>query len=146
VVSTESGTQATWITNFVIAALPPVIVVDNLTEGEVIDENREVGISFISQTPVNHVAYFIDDEELAHRFQPPWNITLDVLELGPGQHTLLIAPQTTNGQASAASINFIISDAPSLTATALAPTLTPSDTPTPTINVAATQTLEARGT
>ncbi len=144
----ESGGVSEMEVSFEIAALPPVAVIDNLREGDLLTENRDVGVSFISQTPVIHVATFLDGVDLSHRGEQPWNLTLDVLAMGPGAHTLLIAPQAANGQQSSVTINFTVSEAPALTATALVPTATPtpSNTPRPTLNVPATLTLEARVT
>lgn len=133
------GQASTGEVLFTVAALPPVTVFENLSEGETLEENRTVGISFISQTPVTRVTYQLDDTSLEPQTRAPWDIELDVLALGPGNHTLRVTPETTNGQQSTATVSFTVGRGPSMTQTALVPT----NTPTPTPDVPATRTAVA---
>ncbi|MDX2137366.1 MAG: VWA domain-containing protein [Chloroflexota bacterium] len=116
-----------------IAALPPDVIFSNLTPGETLDENRTVGIAFVSQTPVVHVAYFLDGRDLAHRVQPPWDITLNVEALTPGEHTLRIIADNAGGAGTFEEISFVVAESVGLTQTASAmPTATATHTPSPT--------------
>jgi len=137
-----SGVATTGEILFTVAALPPVTVFQNLSEGEVIEEDRTVGISFISQTPVVRVAYFLDSQALPEQTRAPWDIELNALELGPGDHSLRVVATTANDMQSSATVNFTVGRGPSLTATALVPTNTPSPTP----DIPATRTVVAQAT
>jgi VWFA-related protein len=128
--------------DFRIAALPPVVVFSNLSSGDVLDADQDVELYFLGQTPIRQVEYNLDDAALPAQTSAPWDIPLDVLALGPGPHTLTITATTANGASTTASVDFVISEGPGLTATALVPTATP----TATVNAAATQTIVARET
>jgi hypothetical protein len=116
-----------------IAALPPDVIFSNLTPGEVLDENRTVGIGFVSQTPVVHVAYFLDGQDLAHRVEAPWDFTINVEALTPGEHTLRVIADNAGGAGTFAEITFVVAESIGLTQTASAmPTATATHTPSPT--------------
>ncbi|MBW4437949.1 MAG: VWA domain-containing protein [Pleurocapsa minor GSE-CHR-MK-17-07R] len=160
----EDGDAAQVTAPLEIAELPILINVTGLESGGVISEDNRVDFSFTSQSPVNHVAVFIDGVDLAHLVREPWGVTIRPLSLSPGAHELFIAADSATGLHGELRIPFTISDAPYQTATALAPTATltpshtPSNTPTPsatptatatftaTLNSAATGTAQAVGT
>jgi hypothetical protein len=124
-----------------IAALPADIVFTNLEPGEMLNANRTIGVTFITQTPVMQAAYFIDGIEYGRRASTPWDITVDVLALGPGEHTLQVVADNSGGKSATEAISFRVGEAVGLTQTALAPTATPS--PTATASPTATHTSTA---
>jgi VWFA-related protein len=148
----EDGDTGTAEAPLFIAELPILIDTVGLESGGVISEDTRVDFTFVSQSPVNHVAVFIDGVDLAHLVREPWSVTIRPLRLTPGEHTLFIAADAASGEHGELTVPFTISDAPYLTATALAPTatftptLTPSSTPTPTPTFTATVNTAATGT
>jgi hypothetical protein len=124
-----------------IPPLPPQIRVIGLEPGETLSENRTVTLGFTSQTPVNHVAWFLDGRDLAHQIREPFGLMLDVVAIGPGPHTLRIA---ANDRASMSTLDipFTVAASVALTQQALTPTAThtpsPSHTPTPSPTATAT--------
>jgi len=141
-VTNSSGGVSENEVTFTIEALPPIVVFENLSDGDTLDQDQDAAIDFLSQTPISQVEYTLDGEALPPQTSAPWDIPLDVLELGPGPHTLTVTATTSNGETTTTAIEFTVSEAPGLTATALAPTATP----TATIDVPATLTVEARTT
>ena len=116
--TTASGlTNATQV-NFVVAALPPQIVVSGLTAGETLDADRDVTLDFVTQTPVVHVAFFVDGAALADQADAPFGVTLHVLDFAPGDHTLRIIADNDSGQSSTLDLPFTIPAGPAATATA----------------------------
>jgi hypothetical protein len=114
----ETGGVSENSVSFTIAALPPVVVFENLADGDTIEANQDAVINFISQTRVSSVDYTLDGVALDTQTSAPWDIPLDVLALGPGSHTLTVTPTTSNGQTTTATLNFVVSAAPAQTATA----------------------------
>jgi VWFA-related protein len=134
---------------FRIAALPPQISFSGIQAGETIDSNRTVTVNTAGQTPVNRVTYNLDGRDIASQAKPPFAVEINVLLLKPGAHILKVTATNAGGKSASATLPFIISEAPSLTATASAqptatstPTLThtPTTTPTPTKTPAPTDT------
>jgi VWFA-related protein len=116
-----------------IAPLAPNVIFSNLTPGEVLTENRTVGIEFVSQTPVVHVAYFLDGQDVAHRVEAPWDFTINVENLTPGEHTLRVIADNAGGSGTFEEITFVVDESIGLTQTASAmPTATATFTPSPT--------------
>jgi len=103
-----------------IGALPPTIIVDGLTAGETLTGNRAVTLTFDSQTPVIHLAVFIDGVDLAHLVQAPFIVGLDVLRIPPGAHTLRLVADNSGGRSTTLDLPFTISPAPAASATATA--------------------------
>ena len=141
-VTNSSGGVSESEVSFTIGSLPPVVVFGNLSDGDILSEDQDAAIDFLSQTPISSVDYTLDGEALPQQTSAPWNIPLAVLDLGPGAHTLTITANSANGETTTASVEFTVSEAPGLTATALVPTATP----TATIDVPATLTVEAVAT
>ncbi len=110
-------TNATQI-NFVVAALPPQIIVSGLTAGETLYADRVVTLDFVTQTPVVHVAFFVDGAALADQASAPYGVTLPVLDFAPGDHTLRIIADNDSGQSSTLDLPFTIPPEPGFTATA----------------------------
>ncbi len=135
----DGKTGSTPDIHFEVPALPPIVVFSNLSEGQPLSANLDAEVSFISQTPITLATYLIDDQQVRRRISAPWNLTLDVLALGPGSHTLRVVAEAAGGQQSTGEVHFVVTNSPSLTATALVPTRTP----TPTINAPATATEQA---
>jgi hypothetical protein len=151
-VTLESGQSATSETTFLVAALPPVVTVTGLEADETVDENRRVGVDVVSQTAVTNVIYRIDGRQAATQSRAPFTFDLDVLAIGPGDHTLAVVVTNAGGQSSTIEVPFSVPSAPSLTATAsaeppptntVAPTteVTPTDTVAPATEVAPTDTV-----
>jgi VWFA-related protein len=103
-----------------IAVLPPTIIVDTLTAGETLTSNRVINLTFDSQTPVIHVAAFVDGVDLAHLVQAPFSVRIDVLRIPPGAHVLRLIADNSGGGTASLDIPFNISPAPAATATATA--------------------------
>jgi VWFA-related protein len=116
----ENGQSGSARLNFLVAALPPRIVVSGLTAGETLTANREIEINAESQTTVVHVAVFIDEAEIGHFMSVPVPLVLDVLALGAGDHTLRLVADNASGQSATLDVPFRISDAPIATATEFA--------------------------
>ncbi|MBI1256464.1 MAG: VWA domain-containing protein [Chloroflexi bacterium] len=115
-----NGASGTAQINFIVAPLPPQIIVHGLTAGETLTADREVTLDFVTQTPVIHVAFFVDGQDLAHQIHAPYGITLAVLDYAPGDHNLRIIADDADGQSSTLDLPFTISSAPAVTATAAA--------------------------
>jgi VWFA-related protein len=117
-----------------IAALPPIIAFGNLEAGEVLMEDRTVTLSFISQTPVVHVAYLVDGADLAHRMGEPFDFVLDIEALGAGDHALRVVADNAGGGSTTAEIAFAV-DAAAVapTATPIPPSATSTATTLPTV-------------
>lgn len=124
----------------VIAALSPQIIVEGLEAGETISEDREIGFSFVSQSPVIHVAVFVDGADLAHLVTPPFGFTLRVLDFAPGDHVMRVIADNTDGQSGTLEVPFSIAAEPAASATSSAITATQAAV------VAATQEAEASAT
>lgn len=141
------GDSATAEGALTIAALPPVIHVSGLVNGDVLFSDRRIEMTFNSQSPVNHVALLVDGAEVAHLVEAPFEATISINDFGPGDHVVRIAADTAAGENAFEDIPFVISEAPFQTQTANAPTPTPSPTPTftatPTPNIPASQTVAA---
>ncbi len=106
--------------NLIVAALPPQIIVNGLSSGETLHQDRDLTLDFVSQVPVIHVAFLVDGQDLAHEVQPPYGVTLRVLDYPPGDHVLRIAADDADGQQSTLDIPFSIAPEPAATATATA--------------------------
>lgn len=119
-VTLENGQRATSTVNFVVAPLPPQILVDNLLANETIEANRDVTITFVSQTPVVRNAISIDGQTLSTSTAEPIVVPLDVLALGFGDHVLRIEAENASGQTAVFEVPFIVSEAPIATATQIA--------------------------
>ncbi len=152
--SNDAGTITPSETIFTVAALPPVITLDGLQQGDVVTEPISVTPSFVSQAPIASVAWFVDSTELAQQFSEPFGVQIDPMELSTGEHTLNVGAQDANGTTSTLSVSFTVPMSVAQTATALVPTATPTFTntptpsatpsPSPTVDVPATQ--DARST
>jgi VWFA-related protein len=140
----ESG-EASQTFDLVIPSLPPQITFSGIEAGETLDENRSVEITLNSQTDVTSVTYEIDGVEVGSQNTAPFSVELDVTTLPPGSHTLSAEATNAGGQSSTANIDFVVSEGPSLTLTALAPTHTPTATFTPTSTFTATPNLTTTG-
>ena len=137
----QSGSQTTSI---IISPLPPTIVVSGLEDGDLLEQDTQVDLEFISQTPVIHVALLLDGEDLAHLVSAPYGTTLRPSEIGAGEHTLRIVAETASNQSATLDISFNVGEGPSLTATALVPTAT--IVPTSTLVPSATPDRNATNT
>lgn len=141
-VTDSSGQSTTQTVNVEIAALEPTVTLSGIQAGETLDENRTVTASVAGQTDVNSVTYSVDGTEIEGSSEAPFTVDLDVLALGPGPHILSVEAELTSGQTGTADAAFVISDGPSLTATASVPTSTPrpSNTPAATATTRPTNT------
>lgn len=117
---------------FTVPLLPVQILVSGLEDGGTIDADTRVELTFVSQSPVVHVAVLVDERDLAHLVQQPFAFTIRPLNLTPGEHTLRLAADSADGAQGELTLTFTISDAPYQTATALAPTATRTPSPTST--------------
>jgi len=144
--ATESGQSASQTFNISIAALPPQVTITGLETGETLEESRTVTVEVISQTAVSDVTFAIDGDEAASQTAAPFSLELNVLDLEPGPHILAVEASNTAGQSASADTAFVISQGPSLTATALVPTSTLPPTDTPTNTPTATRTPNSTAT
>ncbi|MDX2161675.1 MAG: VWA domain-containing protein [bacterium] len=104
----------------IVSALPPVIQVDGLEDGETLDDDRQITVTFQSQTPVVHLAIFIDGVDLAHLMGEPFQFTIRALDYAPGEHILRLIADNTSGQSATRDLTFSISGDPGATATQIA--------------------------
>ncbi|MFN8528705.1 MAG: VWA domain-containing protein [Anaerolineae bacterium] len=111
------GTSTTITVPVIIGALPPVIHLDGLHEGDTLEADRQVSATFDSQTPINHLAVFVDGVDLAHLVSEPFTFTLQVLAYAPGDHDLRVIATNTSGQSIRLDLGFSISSAPAASAT-----------------------------
>jgi len=137
----QTGSQTTSV---IISPLPPVIIVNGLAEGDLLEQDTQVDLEFISQTPVTRVTLLLDGEDLAHLASAPYSTPLRPAEIGAGEHTLRIVAENTSNQSATLDINFSVGEGPSLTATALVPTAT--TVPTSTLTPSATPDRNATNT
>ena len=134
---------------FTVAAIPPVISISGLSAGETLEDDLAISIEAESQTPITSVTYRLDDTTLTAAEATSLELNLDILELAPGPHILTVEVTDSSGQTGSADVAFVVAEGPSLTATALAPTATPtitttpSPTFTPTVDLTATAVQEA---
>lgn len=128
------GVETTISDTFSVASLPPIITVNGLAEGDTIAGPTDISVEYVSQSPVIHVAIFVDGFDLAHLFREPYTATIDPirLRLAPGSHTLLIVADNATGGTANVRVNFNVAASIGMTQTALAPTATFTPTPTPT--------------
>ncbi len=154
-VTDQNGQTGTLNTDVEIAALPPEITVSGLTAGETLDANRTVTVTGVSQTPITGASYRVDGTELATQDSQPFSFDLDVLALGSGSHIFSVKVSNAGGASAIADVAFVISEGPSLTATALsqptsvpteASTVVPTNTPEPTQETALVNTSEPSAT
>jgi VWFA-related protein len=138
--ATESGQSTSQTITITIPALPPQVQITGLGVGEALDTNRTVTVDVTSQTPISGVTYKIDGDDAGSETEAPFSLDLDVLALGPGPHILSVEATNTGGQTASADTAFVVSDGPSLTATALVPTSTSAPTSTPTNTLTPTVT------
>jgi hypothetical protein len=127
----ENNQTITTEVGVIISPLPPTIVATGLNDGDELTEDTPISLEFVSQTPIVAVTVQLDGEELAQLESEPFDITLQPLEIAPGEHTLTIIAENASSQQSTLDIDFIVAEGPSLTATALAPTPTGAATQTP---------------
>jgi VWFA-related protein len=106
--------------NFQVAALPPEFTIEGLKTGETISADRAVTLKVgDSQTAVGAATFDIDGTVLSTVQQAPYSVTLNVLSLTAGKHTFT-AQLKNAGATGKQSVDFTISPAPYLTATASA--------------------------
>lgn len=148
-VTLESGQSETLAVEFEVAALPPQVALTGIQAGETLEANRVVMVEVESQTPITGVTYAIDGVQVATLAAAPYPFELDVLALSPGGHILTVTATNEAGLTASANAAFMVSEAPSLTATASAlpsdtplPTDTPTDLPTATLTATPTATLD----
>ncbi|RMF82459.1 MAG: VWA domain-containing protein [Chloroflexi bacterium] len=143
----QSGQVTTLEINFMIATLPPEIAVIDLADDEILEANRTVQVEVNSQTAVTDVTFAIDDVDVLTQSEAPFNLAIDIADVGPGSHTLSVTANNSGGQSQTVSVPFTISENPFLTQTAEAlptethtptPTDTPTNTPSPTPTATAT--------
>jgi hypothetical protein len=118
-VTNAGGVTSTFSAPFTVAVLPPVVQVEGLSEGDTVTENRTITVTATSQTPVVHVAVFVDGVEQAHLVSAPFTFDLNVLAFTPGQHTLRVSVDNSGGGSTTVEIPFTISPDPAQTATSV---------------------------
>ncbi|NDJ59531.1 MAG: VWA domain-containing protein, partial [Chloroflexi bacterium] len=119
-VTNAGGVTTPFMWDFEVEALSPEIEVVGLAANEVIDTDRTITLSIRSQTPIEDIIYLIDDVETARQQDEPYPLTLDVLDIGPGDHTLTIRAIPAHGVEGRLSLPFSVAPAPIETATMIA--------------------------
>ena len=130
-VENELGQSTSRSTSFTVAALDSIISVSGLQSGDVLEENRSVSVTTESQTAVNNLSATLDGDQIASASSGPLDVTLDVTEMAPGDHSLTVSAHNAAGRSTETTIDFSVSEGPSMTLTAMAPTATPTATETP---------------
>ncbi|MFN8373321.1 MAG: VWA domain-containing protein [Anaerolineae bacterium] len=127
----DAGTTTTVDVPFTVAAVPPIVTLNGLAQGDEVTAPVSVTPSFVSQAPVIHVAWFLDGNDLAHQMGEPFGVEIDPTVLTTGEHTLIVGAEDQNGSLTTVSVVFTVPSSVAQTATALAPTATPTATNTP---------------
>ncbi|HML24930.1 MAG TPA: VWA domain-containing protein, partial [Aggregatilinea sp.] len=135
----EGGSRET-SASFTVADLAPEITISGLDEGAVVSEGSiTVSVSVDrAQQPVSAVIARVDGQEAARVDGEPFDLALDLLPFGPGQHTLQIAVVDPSGETTF-DRTFTLDPALFVTPTAT-PTNTPTVTPSPTPSDTSTPT------
>ncbi|MBL8161328.1 MAG: VWA domain-containing protein [Anaerolineae bacterium] len=146
VTATDTNGQSTTTSiPFTVAAVPPQVTLSGIEAGETIEENRTVTLDVVSQTAVSGVRYLLDGVEIGSQTEAPFSFEIDVLAAEPGAH-IFSAVVTNEGGDAQTDVAFIVAEGPSLTATALVPTNTPTLIPTATVNATGTAFAVAQAT
>lgn len=133
-VTNEIGQSSTTDVDFTVAALAPTVSISGLEAGTTLYSDALVTVEAGGQTPITTITYQLDGQPLAASESDPAQATIDILSIEPGDHILTVTVTNAGGQTTETVVAFIVAVEPSLTVTALAPTVTPipSETPVPT--------------
>jgi VWFA-related protein len=132
IVTDAEGGQRGLEQSFTVAQLPAQFTLEGLEPGDLLESpSLPLSVEVIgSQSRVEGVEVNVDGQTLTTLRQGPYNTSVDVLALGPGEHTLEVAVVEAGGNRTAKEISFSVSPALFVTPTAI-PTNTPLPTNTP---------------
>ncbi len=132
---TDSAGQVTEQTiDVVIAALPPIITIQNL-DGAELSTSTEVGLSFESQTPLTTITYVFDEgapTEIAAGASTFITVPVNVDGLGDGTHTMTVTANNEGGQSGTAQATFSVKLPTPTPTNTFTPSPTATNTPSPT--------------
>ncbi len=147
-VEDELGQVTSDSVNFTVAALAPELNISGLSSGDVLDSDRTIAVDGGGQTAITSIVVNLDGAQIVSAEAGPVQFTLFVLDMAPGDHSLSVTIRNAGGQSASADVDFSVSEAPMLTATAsaavtTAPSATATLTSTPrstSLNTAEPQT------
>ncbi|MBX3064962.1 MAG: VWA domain-containing protein [Anaerolineae bacterium] len=141
--SDKAGGSRSTTLEIEVAELPIQFTVNGVRNGETIRESsRSVSVKVEkTQAPVQSVTLAVDGKQVVEATAAPYDLLVNVLELGAGSHELVVT--VTNSAGSSTTQTFTISVDPALFIT---PSATPTRTFTPTATFTATATETATAT
>lgn len=144
----EGGVTSTTDFTVNIGALPPVVTINGITDGDSFegsfapDDSVTVDVTAESQTDIASVAFTVDGNDAGTVTEAPFSLDLVLLGLGTGNHTVDATVTNAGGASATESVTFSVNVVPTPTPT-FTPTSTPSNTPTATVDVQATANAQA---
>src|SRR5262249_4566820 len=90
---------------FTVAALPPVITITGLTDGQEVKESTDVKVTAAGQTPVTSLTVSLNGKEIANATTGETTATLDPAALQPGKAEFKVVASTDNGQSATQTLN-----------------------------------------
>jgi len=105
----ESGLEAVYPADFIMAAVPPAVTVEGISDGQPVGAPVSFSINADGQTPVSAVVVTVNGEPL----EPVDGVyTLDPQTVAPGAADLTVSVTTDNGQTGTASVTLMITPLP----------------------------------
>ncbi|MBZ0288088.1 MAG: hypothetical protein K8I30_10780, partial [Anaerolineae bacterium] len=108
----EAGVITSASQPFTVAALPPVITISGLEDGQEVDEQTVVTISAVGQTPISSVTASLDGAEIATAAADIASFTLNPAELQPGSVEFSTTATTESGQSTTETLTITIAALP----------------------------------
>ncbi|MGB1286449.1 MAG: VWA domain-containing protein [Aggregatilineales bacterium] len=138
-VTDSNGETTSQVINVEIAALPPVIALSGIGDGDILADAGEIDLNLESQSEITDVTYSVDGgtpitlEANDDGTYPP--LPIDSADLGDGEHTVTVTVTNADGTSSTEDLTFTVA----------LPTATPTDVPTatPSPDTAATSQAQA---
>lgn len=105
----ESGLEAIYPADFIIADVPPAVAVEGVSDGQSVDAPVSFSISADGQTPVSAIVVTVNGEPLE---AVDGVYTLDPQTTAPGAAELAVSVTTDQGQTGTASVTLMIAPLP----------------------------------
>ncbi|MEL6268912.1 MAG: vWA domain-containing protein, partial [Chloroflexota bacterium] len=124
-----------------IPALPPVVELDGIADGDELNEDTPLTgtVDLQAGAEIDSVTALANGEPTEVTVDEN-TFTVDVPVAPPGEYMLDVIVTDSNGETTSANITYTAGEGPSQTQTALAPTFTPTATDTPTETPTSTDT------
>ncbi|MFN8377657.1 MAG: VWA domain-containing protein [Anaerolineae bacterium] len=109
VVVNESGLEATYPADFIIAEVPPDVAVEGVSDGQSVNAPVSFSINTHGQTPVSEIVVTLNGEVV----EPVDGVyTIDPQTVAPGAADLTVSATTDNGQTGSASVTLMVAPLP----------------------------------